>query len=92
MQVEALSVIPKGSDYALLLPATIGQTSAYGIEPITFEVAFAWMRYLLLPDRPVDPAQARYVICFACDTSPWDHHTTWLWKNNQGESIGRVRA
>ncbi len=92
MQVEALSVIPKGSDYTLLLPETVDGAKSYGIAPVTYEVAFAWMRYLLLPDRPVDPAHARYVICFACDTAPWDHRTSWLWKNDQGESIGRVRT
>jgi hypothetical protein len=92
MQLEALAVIPKGSDYALLLPETAEKASAYGIAPVTFEVAFAWMRYLLLPDRPVDPSHARYVICFACDTAPWDHRTRWLWKNDEGDSIGRVRT
>lgn len=92
MQVEALSVIPKGADYALLLPGTVKEASAYHIAPVTYEVAFAWLRYLLLPDRPVDSTDARYVICFGCDTAPWDHHTRWLWKDDEGNSIGRVRT
>jgi hypothetical protein len=31
-----------------------------------------------------------YVICWGCDTSPWDGRTTWLFRNDQGVAIGRV--
>jgi hypothetical protein len=49
------------------------------------------MQFMLLPRRRVDPDEAQYVLCYACDTGPWDHRTDWLWKNEHAEAIGRVR-
>ena len=92
LQVEALTLIPHGSDYVLALPATVAGAAPYGIGPVTYGVTFAWLRYLLLPDRPVSPAAARYVICWGCDRRRWDRHTRWLWRGDQGEAIGRVTA
>ena len=93
LQVEALRVIPPRANYAVLMPATLADAAPYGISAITMESGPAFLLYLLLPRWQVeDPAQARYVICFGCDTTPWDHHTTWLWRDDKGDSIGRVRA
>ena len=68
------------------------EAALYGINPITYETAVPVLRYLLLPAWPVDPADARFVICFGCDTDPWDRRTTWLWKDNRGDAIGRVKG
>ena len=92
LQVQALAKIPPRSDYAVLLPATEAEAALYGINPITYETAVPVLRYLLLPAWPVDPADARFVICFGCDTDPWDRRTTWLWKDNRGDAIGRVKG
>jgi hypothetical protein len=92
LQSEALALIPPRSDYAVLLPATLDAAAAYGINSITYATAVPFLRYLLLPSWPVDPGQARYVICFGCDTGPWDQRTTWLWKDSHGDSIGKVRG
>lgn len=91
LQLEALTLIPKRSDYALLLPPSEQDGAPYGIAPITYATVGPFLRYLLLPALPVSPSVAHYVICWGCDTAPWDHRTTWLWNNDQGQAIGRVR-
>jgi hypothetical protein len=92
LQAEALRLIPPGSDYTVLLPATPEIAAKYGINSITFQTAPPFLRYLLLPSWPVDASQARFVICFGCDTAPWDHRTHWLWSDDRGNAIGRVES
>ncbi len=91
LQVEALDLIPKSSDYAFLLPADVDSAGAVGINSITFATAGPFLRYLLLPARPVDPTEAHYVICWHCDRTPWNARTDWLWQTDQGEAIGQVK-
>ncbi len=90
LQVEALALIPQGSDYALLLPPDEQTAGTDGIGSITYATVGPFLRYLLLPAVPADPAEAHYVICWHCDTSALDGHTTWLWKGDQGDAIGRA--
>ena len=95
LQEQALELIPPGSQYALLLPPTLTEAAqkSYKIDPFAYAVVGDWLRYLLLPSRPVaGPGQARYIICFGCDTTPLDGPTTWLWRNDQGAAIGRVHS
>jgi len=92
LQVAALADIPPGARYTLLLPENEQVASVYRITPLAFETAGDFLRYLLLPAEPVAPAEARYLICWGCDTTPWDHRTDWLWQTDQGESIGRLRG
>jgi hypothetical protein len=93
LQLQAIAKIPRGSAYAVLLPSDQQlASSGYGIEPVTYETLAPWLNYLLLPSRQVSPKDARYVICWGCDTTPWDHRTTWLFDNDQGVAIGRVRG
>jgi hypothetical protein len=91
LQAEALTKIPPGSAYALLLPDEQSASAGYGIGPVAYETVRPWLDYLLLPSRQVPAEQARYVICWGCDTSGWDHRTTWLYGNDEGVAIGRVR-
>ena len=94
LQTHALAAIPPGSEYALLLPPTVTPAAekSYGMDQFAHDVVGAWLRYLLLPSRPVaDPGQARYIVCWGCDTTPWDGHTDWLWRNDKGAAIGRVQ-
>jgi hypothetical protein len=90
-QEAALAFVPPRSTFAVLPPPSfaIGQ-KAYGIAPVAVDVANDYFRFLLLPSRLVDASKAQYLLCFGCDTSPWDKQTTWLWKNQNGDGVGRV--
>lgn len=90
--LAALSTLPANARYAVLLPPSpeVAQ-SQYGIDPLTLQGLGDYMQFMLLPRRRVDPDEAQYVLCYACDTGPWDHRTDWLWKNEHAEAIGRVR-
>jgi hypothetical protein len=93
LQIEALAVIPPDADYAVLMPATLADAAPYGINAITMGSGPAFLRYLLLPRWQVeDSAEARYVICFGCDTTAWDRRVVWLWRDEKGDSIGKVRT
>jgi hypothetical protein len=92
LQVAALADIPPGAHYTLLLPANQQLASVYRISPLAFDTAPAFLEYLLLPAEQVAPSEARYLICWGCDTTPWDHRTDWLWQTDQGQSIGRLRS
>ncbi|HEY3921755.1 MAG TPA: hypothetical protein VGL76_06535 [Gaiellaceae bacterium] len=93
LQAAALRVIPARANYAVVMPASLALAAPYGINAITMEAGPAFLRYLLLPRWQVaGSAQARFVICFGCDTTPWDQRTTWLWRDGKGDSIGRVRS
>jgi hypothetical protein len=92
LQLQALAEIPSGSTYALLVPADRGIAGrVYGISEITYDTIGPWLTYLLLPSVRVAPDEAQYLICWGCDTSPWDHRTTWLFTNDGGVAIGRIR-
>jgi hypothetical protein len=87
----APSVLPPDASYAVLLPPSPEvAASSYGIGQITLDGLPGFLQYLLLPRRQVPPDQAQYVLCYACDTDPWDHRTSWLWKNDHAVAIGKV--
>jgi hypothetical protein len=93
LQTGAMAVIPPGSTYALLLPTDqAAGTRIYGIQPVTFATTGPYLFYELLPSVPASPATARYIICWGCDTTPWDGRTTWLYTDPHGVAIGRVRG
>jgi hypothetical protein len=90
-QRAAIDYVPPHSTFAVLPPPSYEEAAAgYGIQPITLIVLPFYLQFLLLPAREVDPRAAQYVVCFACDTEPWDKRTTWLWKDTAGNSIGKV--
>jgi hypothetical protein len=92
LQAAALQYVPAGATYQLQLAAPgPGALSSYGIQPFVYDVFEPWMRYLLLPSKEVGGDHPQYVICWGCDTGPWDRRTDWLWRNGQGALIGRVR-
>jgi len=92
LQVQAIANIPPGSSYALLLDDNKSTAQAvYGISTVTAETIGPFLNYLLLPSRPASSIQAgTYLICWGCDTTPWDHRTHWLFTNSHGVAIGRV--
>src|SRR4051794_22588761 len=80
--LAALATLPQKATYTVQSPQSAEvAASSYGIGELTLEALPAYMRFLLLPRREVQPDAAQYVLCYACDTSRWDHHTTWLWQN-----------
>lgn len=89
--VASLSVLPTDARYAVLLPPSPEvAASSYGIGALTLSALPGYMQFMLLPRRQVGPEEAQFILCYACDTSPWDHKTTWLWKNDHAVAIGRV--
>ena len=92
VQEAALQYVPPRSTFAVLTPPSLDAAAHYGFGQVTIDAAPAYFEYLLLPARLVPPERAQYVICFGCDTSPWDPKTTWLWRDTAGDSIGRVRG
>lgn len=93
LQIAALDVIPPRANYSVLMPATPADAAPHGINAITMQTGPAFLLYLLLPRWQVAVgAHPNYVICFGCNPAAWDGHTTWLWRDGKGDSIGRVRA
>jgi hypothetical protein len=48
-----------------------------------------WFRYFLMPRRP--RPDARWVICYGCDTSTLGGSYNLRWRDDEGISIGRLR-
>ena len=92
LQIAALRKIPRGSDYALLVPPTAELARRAGIGEITYQTVAPWFRYLLLPLEPTSPARARYVICWRCDMAAWGRRVVWIWREQSRMGIGRVRG
>ncbi len=90
-QKAALSILSGRSTFAPIAPATteIAQSS-YGINDITYNAIPSYFAYFLLPNREVAPEDAQYILCYGCDTTPWDHRVTWLYNDSHGYSIGKV--
>jgi hypothetical protein len=92
-QEAALAYVPPRSTFAVLPPTSVESAAKYyGIPAVALDAVDPYFQFLLLPSRLVAPEDAQYVLCFACDTSPWDARTTWIWKNTNGDGVGRVNA
>lgn len=92
-QLAALSLLPEHSTYAVIPPPNPQVAlEGYGMNSITQAGLVPWLQYLLLPRRLADPSVAQYVLCYGCDTTPWERRTTWLWKNVHGQQIGEVKG
>jgi hypothetical protein len=91
-QEAALATIPKDATYTIVPPPNPEVAErAYGMNSITQEGLVPFLRYLLLPAR-LTGSNAQYVLCYGCDTTPWDGRTTWLWRNDRGQLIGKVHG
>lgn len=90
-QIAALSTLPKDATYAILPPPSPEiALEGYGMNSITQSGLVPWLQYLLMPAKLVGPDTAQYVLCYGCDTTPWEHRTTWLWSDVHGHQIGKV--
>ncbi len=90
-QLQALALIPRGATFAVLRPFnTDVALNFYRLDPAAFEALPAYFQYLLSPAREVSGSVAQYILCYACNTTPWDGRTDWLFTGINGEAIGRV--
>jgi hypothetical protein len=89
--LAAVQTLPRNATYTVQLPPNQEvAASSYGIGAVTLSALVGYMRFILLPRLDVPPDAAQYVLCYACDTAPWDHRTSWLWKNDHAVAIGKV--
>jgi hypothetical protein len=88
--LEAIKLVPPNSTFTVLMPPNAAQAKPYGIVPTTLGALPPYMQNLLLPARMVDPAHAQYLLCYACNTDPFDPHMTRLWQSPKGYVIGRL--
>jgi hypothetical protein len=87
----AVQSVPAGARYALLLPEPRVAESVYHLDPLTVQGLPLFMVEVLLPRVPVSrPRAGDYVLCYVCDTSPWDGRTHWLWTDGKGHAVGEV--
>jgi hypothetical protein len=79
----AEALIPAHATYRLLTGSGLK-------EPTSLTLAFvdSWFRYFLMPRRPAD--DARWLICYGCDTSQFGGKYTPRWQDDRGISIGRL--
>ena len=88
--VEALRLVPPRSSYAILLPQSLAVAKTYDIAPATYHALPGFVQNALLPRRQVEPDKAQYLLCYACDTDPYDKRMRRLWQDPHGLVIGRL--
>lgn len=89
--LAAVRLVPAGSTFVVEQPPNEQEAKPYGIVPTTLAALQPYMQNLLLPARMVaDPRKAQYLLCYACNTDPFDPHMTRLWQSPKGYVIGRL--
>lgn len=89
--MQALSLLPRDATYDVEQPATDAIAAKYGIAPTTLLALRGYMRFLLLPRREAPPDRAQYLLCYACNTDPFDKRgMKRLWSDPHGYVIGRL--
>ncbi|MFN2628013.1 MAG: hypothetical protein ABR569_05165 [Gaiellaceae bacterium] len=90
---KALDIVPRNSTYALLEPASIDVAQrSYKMAALTYLALPGYVRFLLLPRREMPPSSASYILCYFCDTSPFDQRWTRVWESSdRGLVIGLLR-
>lgn len=90
--IQALSLLPRNATYVVEQPPSPEIAATYGIAPATLLALRGYVRFLLLPRREAPPAKAEYVLCYACDTDPYDKRgMKRLWSDPHGLVIGELR-
>jgi hypothetical protein len=88
--VQALTLLPRNASYTILRPPSLKVAATYGISSATFYALYGFALNALLPRRQVAPAEARYMLCYACNTDPFDARMKRLWQNDKGLVIGEL--
>jgi hypothetical protein len=90
--IRAMALVPAGATYVLGMPDSEEVAAQYGIVPTTLLALRGYVRFLMLPRREADPAIADYLLCYACDTAPFDPRMHRLWTDPKGFVIGKLRS
>jgi len=88
--VQALTLVPRDATYALARSASPEVAASYGIKAATYNALPGFVQNALLPRRQVEAAKAQYLLCYACDTDPFDARMQRLWQNDHGLVIGKL--
>jgi len=89
--IQALSLVPPHATYVVEQPVSEQVARTYGIPRTTLLALRGYVRFLLLPRREARPARAQYLLCYACDTDPFDKRGMQrLWSDPKGLVIGRL--
>lgn len=88
----SLDLLPLNARYAFLgAPSLAVARHDYHMAAETYRALPALMLEVLLPRVPVaTPTKGEYVLCYACDTSPYEGRTHWFWGDPYGRKIGLV--
>ena len=78
----ARSLIPQHASYHVAVGA------GYVGQELTRDHVASYYRYFLMPRRPVE--NARWVVCYGCDTSQYGDETEVVWSGDEDISILRV--
>ena len=81
---EARALIPRSESYRVVTGSPVKDATS-----LTATFVGTWFRYFLMPRRPAD--EARWVICYGCDQRLLRGHTRWVWTDENGLAIGRMR-
>jgi hypothetical protein len=81
---EARSLIPVSATYRLVVGRKLRKQTE-----LTENNVEGWFRYFLMPRRP--RLDARWIICYGCDTSALGGVYAVRWKDDIGISIGQLR-
>src|SRR5439155_53200 len=89
--IQALSLVPPHATYVVEQPVSEQVARTYGIPRTPLLALRGYVRFLLLPRREARPARAQYLLCYACDTDPFDKRGMQrLLSDPKGLVIGRL--
>jgi hypothetical protein len=88
--VQALSLVPPSATYVVELPQSLEIAQKYNMSPTTYIALRDYVRFVFLPRREAPPDRAEYLICYACDTDPFDVRMKRLWTDPHGIVIGKL--
>jgi hypothetical protein len=87
---QALGLLPSNATYVVEQAQTPEIAKTYGIVPTTLQALRDYVRFVLLPRREAPGDQAEYLLCYACNTDPYDPRLRRLWSDPHGLVIGRL--
>lgn len=79
----ARGLIPPNGTFRVITGPGLKETT-----PLTLQAISPWLNYFLMPRRQT--GDARWVICYGCDTARLGASYRVLWKDDVGISIGTV--
>ena len=82
---RARELVPPDTSYALVDPAP-----AAGAAPTTRAALGPYLRFVLFPRKEVEPADARWLLCYLCDLATVDVRATPVWRDGSGLVIAQV--